>query len=288
MAKIIITRKKAMACGNQKQDVYLYNNYVGTLSNGGALEFSADVGTHILSFNAKQKYGSSTNFQVVVNSPDETIRLNAYFDFSGNLIIEYADNAPHFSTNGSAMPYVQPKKKNGAKTLVTVFVCIVVFFVAVGIIGALFDDNASVDGGINSGESNSVSANDTVTTVNVGETLNANGLKITYIKVEDWESGNMFIKPDNGYKFIRAYFVMENTTSRDYIMGGYDFECYADNAKMDYSIYGDKQIDLFATVSSGRKLEGYVYFEVPINAQTIEIEYETNFWTDKKAIFKVK
>lgn len=124
--------------------------------------------------------------------------------------------------------------------------------------------------------------------LSIGETLNANGLKITCQKAEDWNSGNIFIMPNDGYKFIRVYFVMENTNSLDYVMGGLDFECYADNSKMKMSIYGDNEIDLYSTISSGRKLEGYIYFEVPKNAEEIEIEYETNFWTDKKAYFKVK
>lgn len=42
------------------------------------------------------------------------------------------------------------------------------------------------------------------------------------------------------------------------------------------------------TLSSGRKTEGYIYFTVPTNAEEIEIEYETSFWTDKKAIFVVE
>lgn len=123
---------------------------------------------------------------------------------------------------------------------------------------------------------------------NIGDTLNSNGLKITFQKAEDWDSDNMLITAKDGYKFIRAYFIVENTNSSDYSMGGLDFKCYADDVKMATSIYGDNKLDFYTTISSGRKLEGYIYFEVPVNAEKIEIEYETDRWTDEKAIFKVK
>ena len=148
------------------------------------------------------------------------------------------------------------------------------------------DDSTVGDTG-NIGNQTSETSNDNLY-VGIGETLNANGLKITCQRIEDWNSNNMFIKADDGYKFIRAYFVMENTNDNDYILGGLDFECYADDSKMEMSYYGDNAIELYSTISSGRKLEGYIYFEVPKNANEIEIEYETNFWTDKKAYFRVK
>lgn len=151
----------------------------------------------------------------------------------------------------------------------------------------LMSDDSNVDNSAETGNEINTSSNDRLY-VDLGETLNANGLKITCKKVEDWKSDNMFIEADEGNKFIRAYFVMENTNDNDYVLGGLDFECYADNSKMEMSYFGDNIIELYSTISSGRKLEGYIYFEVPKNANEIEIEYETNFWTDKKAYFRVK
>lgn len=179
------------------------------------------------------------------------------------------------------------KKKNTAVTvLVSVVVGFIVLLMIAGIMSSIYEDDSSVE--TNNGTSSQVASDSDTVVCNIGDTLNANGLKITLQSVEDWESDNMFVNPEDNYKFIRTYFIMENTNSSDYNMGGWDFECYADNSKMDMSIYGDNQIDLYSTISSGRKLEGYIYFEVPVNASRIEIEYETNWWTDKKAIFKIK
>ena len=121
----------------------------------------------------------------------------------------------------------------------------------------------------------------------IGSTLSAKGLNITLQKVEDWNSDNMFVNPKDGFKFIRAYFVLENTNSSSRYLGSYDFTCYADNAKADMSIFGEDTLDLGAEVSSGRVLQGYIYYEVPVNAQSIEIEYDSDWWGNK-AVFKVR
>ena len=39
------------------------------------------------------------------------------------------------------------------------------------------------------------------------------------------------------------------------------------------------------TLSPGRKVSGIIVFEVAEDVSEIEIEYETSYWTQKKAIF---
>lgn len=41
-------------------------------------------------------------------------------------------------------------------------------------------------------------------------------------------------------------------------------------------------------LSKGRNISFKTYYEVPINAEKIELEYETNIWTNKKIIIKLK
>lgn len=121
----------------------------------------------------------------------------------------------------------------------------------------------------------------------VGDTLDTGTLKITLQSVGDYTSDNMFIQPEEGNKFIAAYFVLENTGKTDNFTGGVDFSCYADDAVMDNAYISDKSLSS-GSISPGRKTEGYVYYEVPVNAQKIEIEYETSWWKNEKAIFIVK
>ena len=42
------------------------------------------------------------------------------------------------------------------------------------------------------------------------------------------------------------------------------------------------------TLSTGRKVSFSVLFEVPENAESIELEYTTNIWTSEKIIIKLQ
>ena len=63
-----------------------------------------------------------------------------------------------------------------------------------------------------------------------------------------------------------------------------DWECYADNAKVDQTYIGDNN-GLDATLSAGRETQGTIYYEVPVDAQNVELEYDINYWQSDKIIF---
>lgn len=122
-------------------------------------------------------------------------------------------------------------------------------------------------------------------TVKVGEVLTTDQLKITFVSCEDYVEKNQFLAPKDGNKFIKLTLEAENIGKSDAMISTFEFKCYADGMAMDSTYRED---DLSATLSAGRKVKGGVYFEVPKDAASIEVEYETNFWSDKKAIFVVK
>ena len=121
----------------------------------------------------------------------------------------------------------------------------------------------------------------------IGETFSGDGLNITLQNVEDWNSDNEFKTPKDGYKFIRAYFIIKNTDTTAKYLGPYDFDCYADNSKMEMARFRDNAMRS-TEISGGRELQGYIYYEIPVNSQSIEIEYCFNRRNSEKAIFKVK
>lgn len=106
MAKIILKRKKAFCGSAHKFEVYLMNNYIGELKSGDTLEIPVDVGSHMLFFKSKFKFGTSpdTSFEAVVNETDEVVEIKSGFHAgNGNFIVEYADNAPHIPTYGGSI-----------------------------------------------------------------------------------------------------------------------------------------------------------------------------------------
>ncbi len=101
MAKIIIRRKKSFIGAAQNHTVYLLHPsvgdiYIGELKNGEVVEFSAEVGIHILLFKSTLKsFGQDTTFNVVINDENEVVELKTRFGAS-NYIVEYADGKIHY------------------------------------------------------------------------------------------------------------------------------------------------------------------------------------------------
>ena len=120
-----------------------------------------------------------------------------------------------------------------------------------------------------------------------GDIINANGLKITYVASEKYVTDNMFMQPEEGFMHIRLKISAENTSDSDKYISSFEFTCYANGAKMDSTFFSDGDL-AGGTLSAGRKTEGYIYFKVPISAASIEVEYETSFWTGEKAILVVE
>lgn len=118
-----------------------------------------------------------------------------------------------------------------------------------------------------------------------GEIAETKELKITYVGNGDYDFDNEFIQPKDGYKYIYFEFIFENISKSDqHVSTMIDWECYADNKKVDQTWDLDNN-GLDATLSSGREAQGIVIFEVPIDAKSIELEYDINFWLSDKIIF---
>ena len=118
----------------------------------------------------------------------------------------------------------------------------------------------------------------------VGDMIEDGNMKIVYMSSGDYVEENEFLQPKEGNKYIFLQFAFENTsTTTDASISFYSFECYADGYAAEMYYGGNDTLS--ATLSAGRATTGYLYFEVPANAEVIEIEYETNIFTEKKIKF---
>ena len=121
---------------------------------------------------------------------------------------------------------------------------------------------------------------------NVGETFENDNVKVTYDSCEaDW-TGYTYVKPKDGNKIIRSHFIIENKSNKDIYTGSASFDCYADGTNCSRYYSGDNILET-DNIASGRKAEGYVYFEVPASASKIELEYKENLFLKDKVIFNV-
>lgn len=144
---------------------------------------------------------------------------------------------------------------------------------------------------ISKDESNTV-ANDTEETeesvsniFNVGDIVETDNLQITFVSSSSYTPDNEYLVPKDGYEYWEFEFKFENISDTDQnVSSMMDWECYADNSKVDQAWISDDN-GLDATLSSGRTTQGKIYFEVPTDATSIELEYDINFWQSDKIIF---
>ncbi len=120
---------------------------------------------------------------------------------------------------------------------------------------------------------------------NVGDIVESDKMRITYLSCSEYASDNMFIQPKEGYHFVTCEFEFENLETSDETVTAFEFDCYADGAAMERTY---TESDISATISAGRKAKGTVTFEVPLDASVVEVEYLTNYWTSKRVVFNAK
>lgn len=122
-------------------------------------------------------------------------------------------------------------------------------------------------------------------TFNVGDVVETDNFRITYESAGEYTDSNEFLQPKDGCVYWEFKFKFENISDTDQSVSTMmDWECYADNSKADQTwITDDNGLD--GKLSAGREAEGAVYFEVPKDAESIELEYDINFWQSDKIIF---
>ncbi len=136
-------------------------------------------------------------------------------------------------------------------------------------------------------------AEETDDRVTVGSTFETGDLRITVDSADtdftDYEDDYGIYAPNDGMKYIKVSFTFENVgESGDEYVSIYDFDCYADNVSCEqkYSLDSDNFIN--TNLSAGRQVSFSTYYEVPVDAQSIELEYTENMFTDSKVMIVIQ
>lgn len=128
--------------------------------------------------------------------------------------------------------------------------------------------------------------------VMVGGSFEKDGLKGTVNDADtdftDYDDPYGFYKPGDGKKYVKADFSFENNGKSDAYVSSADFSCYADNESCDQSFIASVNEFSGDTLSTGRKISFSVVFAVPVDAESIELEYTTNIWSSEKVIIKLQ
>lgn len=128
--------------------------------------------------------------------------------------------------------------------------------------------------------------------ISPGYTFDADGLQVTIndfdLDFTDYEDEYGWNAPADGTKYIMIDVSYQNNSKDDKYVSIYDFQCYADDTdcEQNYSVVDNSSLN--ANISSGRKTSYTIAFVVPQDAQSIELEYETNIWTGHKEVLKLQ
>lgn len=141
-------------------------------------------------------------------------------------------------------------------------------------------------------EVRSSSAQTESTMISPGYSFDANGVTVTIndfnLDFTDYDDNYGLYAPSTGKKYICIEVTFTNNAKTDRYVSSIDFQCYADASICDEKYGLDSDSFIGTSLSSGRKTSGRIYYEVPEDAQSIELEYETDFWTDHKEIMKLQ
>jgi hypothetical protein len=122
-----------------------------------------------------------------------------------------------------------------------------------------------------------------------GQTYTDDEYSITLTDVNlNYTNYSSYSAPSDGKKVVKATFEVQYLGSGSEYITSSDFDCYADSYSCS-NFYGAKDDDkISATISTGKKTIGAVYFEVPVNATEITVEFETDWLHDEYVTFKLQ
>lgn len=187
----------------------------------------------------------------------------------------------------------QQKKQKKKKKLIILGVIVAVIVVIAVAAGSGSSDKETtnpVETIAGSGETAEVTTEASNQKIEPGNTVTVKDkLKISYTACNtNYTDYDSFSAPDDGKKYISASFKIENLSDTDYSVG--DIKCFADGVECDRDIFVSSDSGIYwKTVAAGRSIEGTEFFQVPEDAEEIELEFDASFWSDsQRIIFVVK
>lgn len=146
-----------------------------------------------------------------------------------------------------------------------------------------------VGNGSGSSSSNNPNANgNTKNTFGLMETAQSNNVKVTMTKYEE-NFGSDWNKPTSGNVFVLVEFEIENDSNSDLAVSSVmSFDAYVDGYSTSLSLgalveNNDSQLD--GTVAAGKRMRGWIGYEVPSNWNSLEIHFTENVWSNNKFKF---
>ena len=172
-----------------------------------------------------------------------------------------------------------------------VLIVAVIFLVLIGIIGSMGDSDEPEKVGDNGTSKVETIANnrEDKTKFLIGETAELKGVSVTLVSVSE-SVGSDYNKPTDGNVFVLCEFEIANNSEKEIAVSSLmSFEAYCDDYTCTISLSallekGNKN-QLDGTVAAGKKFNGVIGYELPVDWKELEVRFTPDFWSGKEIIF---
>ena len=175
----------------------------------------------------------------------------------------------------------------------TVLICIIAFFVLIGIIASSGSDDEPKKADTSSPDKVETSASgEKRSEFLIGETAQLKDVLVTFVNVTE-NTGSQFNTPTDGNIFVLCEFEITNNSNKEVVVSSLmSFEAYCDDysCSLSFSALMEKgennQLD--GTVAPGKKIKGVIGYEIPADWSELEIRFCPDFWSGKDIVFVAK
>lgn len=137
-------------------------------------------------------------------------------------------------------------------------------------------------------------SSETSQTATVGQSVEGPDWKISLLSAKTYDKitdGTLETTPDEGKVYLVCFFEVENVSDKDNYFNYFYIESYVDGYNEDISVLlsdVDGNSILSGDVAAGKKLKGYLAWQVDPAWEELEVSYKSDVWTgDKAATFVV-
>lgn len=110
----------------------------------------------------------------------------------------------------------------------------------------------------------------------VGDTLNVDGVKITVTGIEKFEGEINEFEPITEDHAVKVEVIAENTNKESYFIDALEFTLYdTEGFETTHALSNGDEMELSSDLAGGKKVKGFLLFDVPKQDGTWELHYES-------------
>lgn len=167
---------------------------------------------------------------------------------------------------------------------------VLILIILAGIIGAFSggsDTPTKVEDSTPTATEETITPESTV--FSIGETAELKNITASLVNISE-TNGSPYNQPSDGNIFVLCEFEIANNSNEDIVVSSLlSFNAYCDDYACSMSLSAliekDDKNQLDGTIAAGKKMNGVIGYEVPINWHELEISFTPDVWNGQEITF---